>query len=183
MKDWYYGKSGQQFGPISESTLRARIAVGEIDRNDLIWTDGMAQWLPLREMPEFFEAPTPPPLTMVGGTPPEFPEQSDSPYAPPMSGLMGDTGGPPLPRTNGLAIASMVCGILSVLGFCFCGGIFLGIPAVICGHTALGQIKASGGRQQGREMAIAGLVCGYIGLGIFILMMLGNSANVRINGF
>jgi hypothetical protein len=60
------------------------------------------------------------------------------------------------PKTSGLAIASLVCGIVSLL----CG-LFLGIPAVICGHMALKRIKA-GRSSGGNGMAIAGLVMGYI---------------------
>ena len=42
MAEWYYGKDAQQFGPIDEATLRARIATGEVSGSDLIWTEGMA---------------------------------------------------------------------------------------------------------------------------------------------
>jgi hypothetical protein len=61
------------------------------------------------------------------------------------------------PRTNGLAIASMVLGIVWVY---WIGSIL----AVIFGHVALSQIKKSGGALRGRGMAIAGLVLGYVGI-------------------
>lgn len=189
MKDWFYGKNGQQFGPVDESTLRARIASGEISRSDLVWTEGMPVWQPLREMPEFFETPEPPPLpeAEIEGIGDDVgPSGSDpgSPYAPPASGFVGGLdGGAPIPGTNGLAVASLVCGILSIFTFCFCGGIFFGIPAVICGHSALGQLRANGNRQSGEGLATAGLVCGYIGIGVFVLMMLGNTASFRFRGF
>src|SRR5205823_14978879 len=59
--------------------------------------------------------------------------------------------------TSGLAIASMVLGIVWV----FWVGSLL---AVIFGHVALSQIKRSVGTLGGRGMAIAGLVLGYLGL-------------------
>ncbi len=59
------------------------------------------------------------------------------------------------PQASGLAIASLVCG---VLGF-FTGGI-TAIPAVICGHLAWGE--TSSGRASGHGLAIAGLVLGYL---------------------
>jgi len=182
VKDWFYGKSGQQHGPIDESTLRSRIASGEIGQSDLIWTEGMPEWRPLREMPEFFETPQPPPMPTQdeGGST----NDSSFPYAPPSSGIEAPSvDGIQVPGTNGLAIASLVCGILSILTFCFCGGILLGVPAVICGHTALGQLRTPGNRQSGEGLATAGLICGYIGIGIFVLMFLGQPTTVRFRGF
>jgi hypothetical protein len=62
-----------------------------------------------------------------------------------------------VPQASGLAITSMVLGISSFL----CE--VTGIPAVICGHIARGNIKRSQGQQSGDGFAIAGLVTGYIG--------------------
>ncbi len=64
-------------------------------------------------------------------------------------------------RTSALAIWSLVLGILSFL----CAGL-TGIPAVICGHLALGKIKRSGGAETGGGLAIGGLITGYLGVAI-----------------
>ena len=45
------------------------------------------------------------------------------------------------------------------------------ILAVIFGHIALSQIRHS--RQGGRGLAIAGLVLGYVGLALFLLVIFG----------
>lgn len=69
-------------------------------------------------------------------------------------------------QTSGLAIASLVCGIIS-LSTSFCLTIFVSpliLAAIICGHMALNKIKASNGAIGGRGMAIAGLVTGYLAL-------------------
>jgi hypothetical protein len=63
--------------------------------------------------------------------------------------------------TNGVAIAALILGCAQ-----FFVWVLSGIPAIICGHIALSQIKRTG--QEGRGMAIAGLVLGYIGLALFI---------------
>ena len=55
-----------------------------------------------------------------------------------------------------------------------CCTCFTGIPAVICGHMALNQITQSGGVQQGRGLAIAGLVLGYIGIALGVLGVIAN---------
>lgn len=78
---------------------------------------------------------------------------------------MNETLPPPLdptsqPKTSGLAIWSLVLGILSLL----CFTIFAGIPGVICGHKALSKIKRSSGALTGQGLAIAGLITGYLGI-------------------
>jgi hypothetical protein len=67
----------------------------------------------------------------------------------------------PPAKTSGLAITSLVFGILGLL-LCCCG--LLGIPAVITGHIARGRINASGGTVSGGGMALAGLITGYLAI-------------------
>jgi hypothetical protein len=67
--------------------------------------------------------------------------------------------------TSGLAIGSLVCGILELFTLGFAA-----IPAVILGHLARTQIKRTGERGDG--MAIAGLVLGYLGIGIWTLIII-----------
>jgi hypothetical protein len=78
--------------------------------------------------------------------------------------------------TNGLAIASLILGILSMV----CLGLLAGIPAVICGHMALGRIKASG--QGGRGLAIVGLVLGYISIVATIIFLLMGGLAIIFGG-
>jgi hypothetical protein len=66
-------------------------------------------------------------------------------------------------RTNGLAIASLVLGVL----FCTLVG---GILSVILGNLALGQIDRSYGAQKGRGLAIAGIVLGWIGIALLAIL-------------
>ena len=72
-----------------------------------------------------------------------------------------------LPKTSGLAIWSLVLGILSLC----CCSIFSAIPGVICGHKALSRIKRSGGSMPGQGLAIAGLVTGYIGIALSLVII------------
>ncbi len=67
--------------------------------------------------------------------------------------------GPSTP-TNGFAIASMVLGIVWVY---WIGSVL----AIIFGYVALRQIKES--RHQGRAMAIAGIVLGWVGVAMFFI--------------
>ena len=68
-------------------------------------------------------------------------------------------------KTNGLAVASMVLGILWI---CWIGSIL----ALVFGYVAKRQIDQSGGQMAGRGMAIAGIVLGWVGVGFLILNLL-----------
>jgi hypothetical protein len=59
-------------------------------------------------------------------------------------------------KTNVLAIVSLV------------SSFFISIVGIITGHIALSQIKKTG--EQGRGLAIAGLIIGYIGLVVGIIL-------------
>jgi hypothetical protein len=86
-----------------------------------------------------------------------------TPAAPPPAPLARPTFVRPASSTNGLAIASLLCGVFWLW--------WLGSAlAVVFGHLALGQIERSG--QSGRGMAIAGLALGYIGIAMLILLVL-----------
>jgi hypothetical protein len=79
----------------------------------------------------------------------------------------GQPYGPPVlaPRTNGMAIAALVCGI---------GGFFVfpaSFAAVILGHIARRDIRRTG--EAGSGMATAGLVLGYVGTVIAVLVIIG----------
>ena len=66
----------------------------------------------------------------------------------------------PSAPTNGMAIASLVCGILGWVGF----PVVAPILAVIFGHVARGQMSRTG--EGGGGMALAGLLLGYINLAL-----------------
>ena len=67
-------------------------------------------------------------------------------------------------RTNGLAIASLVSGLLFITAI---GAVL----AIVFGHLALGQVKRSQGWQTGGGMAVAGLALGYAGVAVFVLAL------------
>jgi len=67
------------------------------------------------------------------------------------------------PPTNVLAVISMISSIVGV----FFWGIFA-VAGVIMGHIALSQIKKRG--EGGRGMAVAGLIVGYVAIGVWLLI-------------
>ncbi len=87
--------------------------------------------------------------------------------------------GMPMPvaqPSNNLAIWSLVTGILSLT---LCGAI-AGIAAVITGHMALNRAKTLPPQLARRGMALAGLILGYVSIGltiVFIIFAIISSAN------
>lgn len=71
------------------------------------------------------------------------------------------------PKMSPGAIWSLVLGILGLI----CFGPLAAIPAIICGHIALGNIKRSMGTLAGEGQALAGLIMGYIGIALAILLI------------
>jgi hypothetical protein len=73
---------------------------------------------------------------------------------------------PAPPGTNGMAVGSLVCGIAQLMV-----GIFATIPAIILGHIARRQIRQT--NEAGDGMALAGLVLGWVGLALQVLLVVG----------
>ena len=83
-------------------------------------------------------------------------------------------------KTNGLAIASMVLGIIWLY---WIGSVL----ALVFGYMAKSQIDRSEGRESGRGMATAGIVLGWIGVGTLVLVVLlavaGSVGSTDSSGF
>jgi Domain of unknown function (DUF1707)/Domain of unknown function (DUF4190) len=73
---------------------------------------------------------------------------------------------PSVAKTNGLAIASLACGLAL-----FVFGPLAAIPAIVFGHMARHQIKRTG--EQGADLALAGLILGWavVILGIVLIVI------------
>lgn len=69
------------------------------------------------------------------------------------------------PPSDGMAIAALILGIVSIPGICCYGvvGIAAGVTAIILGRMSLGKIRASGGMIGGRGLAQAGWITGLVG--------------------
>jgi Domain of unknown function (DUF4190) len=70
-------------------------------------------------------------------------------------------------RTNGMAVASLVLGILWIY---WIGSIL----ALVFGYIAKNQIRERG--ENGSGLATAGIVLGWVGLGILVIVLIGGVA-------
>jgi hypothetical protein len=87
-----------------------------------------------------------------------------APYVAPM-------GAPPGGANNGMAIAALVLGIVSLVLFFACGaGALAGVLAIVFGFIGIGKAKEIG---KGRGMSLAGLILGLVGIigGILVLVL------------
>lgn len=160
---WYYAVgNSQQQGPVDLATLQRLIAGGQVGPNDLVWRDGMADWVPASSVPEL-QVSTPSavrtdPVQTVDPLP-QIPQQT---YAPPQ---YGNAPYPNAPRPyappqaadgGGFAMASMILGIVSIPGACIaCIGFICSLLAIIFAVMNKNPIHAG--------KAKAGLICGIIG--------------------
>jgi hypothetical protein len=122
-------------------------------------------------------APTivlPPGAAEPQSTAPRYPSQSAAPpqsytpqpYAPP-SVPQQSTFTMTSPPNSGAATVSLIFGILAFVFLPVIGAII----AVIAGHMARNEIRASGGRLGGNGLATAGLVLGYIQIILLVLFV------------
>jgi len=131
-------------------------------------------------------APPPPGAPPLASAPPNpfappAPYASPGAYPPPGAGPYGQYP-PPYPpsgfqppSTNGLAIASLVLG---VVGWIPCGA--GSIVAIVLGFVARSQIRASQGRQGGDGLALAGIILGFLAVALWIaLLVIGAISNAN----
>lgn len=68
---WYYAVNGATTGPITLADLRAALAAGKLSASDLVWKEGMGDWVPARTVPDLVPAAPPPPPRAMPPKPPQ----------------------------------------------------------------------------------------------------------------
>ena len=112
--------------------------------------------------PPWGQEPEPEPPTTPPPPPPPSPQAPYVPYGAPPSPYGSAQ---PMQQTNGLAIASLIVSIGSLVFCC-------GLPAIvgaILGHVARKQIREQG--QAGEGIALGGIVVGWIAFGLSIALV------------
>jgi competence protein ComGC len=129
------GGDQKQYGPVTEEQLRQWILDGRLNPQSQVKAESDAEWRPLSAFPEFAAALAA--RAAARGAPP------------PLS-----SAAPPLPaKTSGLAITSLVLGILGALT---CG--ITALFGLILGVVALVKVKGSRGAVGGSGLALAGII-------------------------
>ena len=55
--EWYYSKGGQQHGPVSPQELKNLAQDGTLQSRDLVWKDGMTDWVPVTQIKGLLSIP------------------------------------------------------------------------------------------------------------------------------
>jgi hypothetical protein len=123
------GADGKEYGPVNSEVLRQWITEGRAHAQTRVKPEGGAEWQTLASVPEFQ---------------PDFAAAPGAAPPPPLSATPAEA------KTSGMAITSLVLGILGICGITAVVGLILGIIALV-------KINRSGGRLSGNGLAIAGI--------------------------
>ena len=169
----HIARDGKQLGHFSLEEINRQLAAGTLSLSDNAWYEGASGWAPLSTVPGVTPgAASPAATTPAAATPRVAPAPTAAASAP-----VGPTTVVVAAPTEPLAIWSLVLSLVGLLGFC-CGvtfsikpGEILGIAGVVCGHLGLSKINANP-QLQGRGLAMAGLIIGYLAVVSWALYLL-----------
>ena len=147
------GADGKEYGPCTATQLSQWVAEGRVNAETRVAGEGSTEWKPL-------------------GSFPEFSHWFARPATPPTAAPAVLTGLAPARRTHGLAVASLVMGIISVtIGICCCYGLPFNVLGVIFALIALSQIRQSPQLYDGEGAAIVGLVLSLLSLALMAVLI------------
>src|SRR5436309_11388109 len=116
------GSDGNEYGPVSADVICQWIGERRAGAQTRIQAEGSTEWKTLSELPEFAAALAAQPSSAPSAGPP----------------LLARAAQPRPSQTSGLAIASLVLGILGI-----CSGGLTAIPGLVLGLVALSKINRS----------------------------------------
>src|SRR4029079_6693406 len=73
-EQWYMAIGGHQVGPVSQDDVITNLRNGTIDGNTLVFTEGMKNWTPLKDVPQL--------ASFLGGGPGARPTAAPPPPVP-----------------------------------------------------------------------------------------------------
>jgi len=171
---YYIANKGVQEGPFEAIDLPQH----GLRADSLVWAEGMPDWKRADAVPEIAAllAPAPmdetiPPVAEPTAAPSPFqPQPTYSPQPQPQPGMMSYQT-PTFQQNNGLAVASMVLGIVSFpVSILYCAGVITALLAIIFGFLARGKIKR-GETAVGAGMALAGIILGFVYFGLLVVLI------------
>lgn len=160
---WYVGRNGQKAGPYTTEQIRQMAVAGQLVPSDLLWKQGLENWVPLTQVKGLLPASgggTLPPLDLPASPPPGEFAFLDRAAAPPRAAAdwnpyqAGD-GGLGQPTTGGGAIA--YADFLPRVGAYLLDGLFCGVLGLILQVGLAMMFGLVSGGEEGAMAAGSGL--------------------------
>jgi hypothetical protein len=145
MKYRIVGADGKTYGPVGLEQIRQWLSEGRAESRTPVFVEGASDWTTVGALPELAAAVSPPAIEAV---------------KPGMASARG---------TNGFATAGLICGLLSWT--CCCCPL-VNLLGVVFSIIALVQISSRPEPQEGRLLAIIGLVLSGANLGFGVILLL-----------
>lgn len=82
-EQWYYTRNKQQQGPVSQEQLKQLAAAGQLQPTDMVWKEGLPQWVAANTLSGLFAAAAP-----AVGAPPQAFKPAPPAVAAPQGGLL-----------------------------------------------------------------------------------------------
>ena len=155
MNNWHCAIDGVKYGPVSTEDMHRWLAQNRLKPTDYVWTEGMPDWAPCNTVEELHYGAAP---------------QIHVPIAPQ----------PVQQPTNGMAVAGMVLGIVSIVLVCVW---FVSVPCAIVGLclSVLGRNRAQE-INSGEGMAGTGLGLSCVTLALLLRALLAGLAGLSMIG-
>ena len=179
-KVWHYSVGDDRRGPVAADELRQLAAAGDIGPDDLVWKQGMAEWVAASTVKGLFpkppatgSKPVPPPLPSQGVPPPSAPlsvddaEQEERPDKPkpvsflqpvlqvwerlPTPGKIGVGGGL-------LLLLVSCCGGILFVGSRFMGGAGSALDAAELAREYDSDRKGADAKYKGKTLTVTGII-------------------------
>ena len=160
------GVDGREYGPFSGDQIRQWIAQNRANASTPARAESATEWKPLGSLPEFSRL---------------FAATGQASAAPAVFAPAAASG----PRTNGLALAGFILGLVSCpFGlFCCCIGPMCNLIAIVLCIIGLSQINRRPDVYSGKAFALVGLALAMLGLVFyFIMMAVGIATSIGSDG-
>jgi len=163
--DYHVARDNQQLGVFSNEEVESRLASGEFLPSDLVWTEGMPQWQPAREV-----------FAVASGTPgtEASPPPVPVPPPPPTSARPATTRTPRKPDNN-LVWAILVC-LCCCLPFGIVSIVYAAkVDSLYSAGNYDGAVKAA---EDAKKWAIIGAVSGFIIQLIYVVVFVSSGGSL-----
>jgi hypothetical protein len=170
---WYYSKNGTQLGPVEQGELLSKIATGEVTASDLVWREGMADWIPSSQVSELSVIPT---GGLGSAGPVTGPQGSVSPYAPPMASpqIAPYQGNIPTYLWQSIVVTLMCCWPFGIPAIVF--------AAKVDGMKSRGDIAgAMAASQSAKKWCLIAFWSGLVVILGYVILVVGLGASGNLN--